>query len=135
MFPKDTIVRPGARISLSSRITGLTPSHAGEVEWAVIGETRDVHLINKVVEEKREERINGIKSEIGQLEQRLALTRVSAMAARPVSSSVSTATQEDEVEEIEETPEVNLAAAITSIDSGEDVGFWERFKKFFLRTR
>lgn len=129
MFPKDTIVRPGARVSFSSKITGLTPVHAGEVEWVVIGENRNVWKVEQMVEARKEEKIASIKNEIDTLQQRLATAQANVVAFPPTQTIVQAEPGALELSE------ANLAAAMASTEADNRAGWWNRFTKFLLGRR
>lgn len=70
VFPKDTILKPNAEVTFSSKKTGLTPSSKNEVFLFSYGDTERAKMNAKILEEK-EKRIKKIKFELEQLKEKI----------------------------------------------------------------
>ncbi|MBI1974603.1 MAG: helix-hairpin-helix domain-containing protein [Candidatus Zambryskibacteria bacterium] len=114
LFPKDTIIRAGQNITLSSRVTELKPNSPFDVQIAVVGDTEQPKMMAKIEEEKTKQ-IASIKNQITSLQQQMASLLTPALAVQPPS---------EEVAEISEIPPQTASVK---------VGWLQLIKKFFLR--
>lgn len=105
-FPKDTIIKSKQSIFFSSKVTGLLPAN--------------VHEVLILVKRNKTEQIEFIQNQIASLRQQVANVSEPPYLAIQQSSEV----REEEVELVE----IQTATVVKS-------GWFETFKRFFLRTR
>lgn len=131
VFPENTFIGAGQKISFSSKVTGIRPNTLGEVELRVFGER--VGQATKVMHEEEVQKmvkIAAIKKEVGELQGKVAAMRSSA--PKYFAPDVSPASVPEVVEK-DDGVQTQTALVLESIDEVVSEGWWGRLKKFFLR--
>lgn len=138
LFPKDTIIGSGVKISFSSGITGLVPKDVYNVELATVADNQNTIIVARQLEERRDEKISHIRNQISELQQRLAEIRHRGSSQTGVSEitemtgEVTEATDQENQDTEAITPFSQTASVAQSI---EPDSWFDTIKKFFLRTR
>lgn len=130
VFPQDTIIKAGQKISFGSNVTGLDLSRQLGVSLATVGtEVRPQEVIAKI-DKERQEKIAHLSIELGVLQDRLAV-----MVAREDVQKSSIIEQKDK-EIIESQSQTALVLDTVSEEDAGNLGGWlETLKHFFFRTQ
>ncbi len=122
-FPKDTIIKAGQALTLSSVITLLKPANTSEVAMLVIGYVEEAKVKQKIAEEKNK-MILSLEKRLWQLESSLASQQFVYASPSPVVVPAPAAT----------TSEVLKSEAQTAIatEAVERSSWWQTFKKFLM---
>jgi len=137
IFPEDTIIRAGQKISFDSKITGLTSARPEDTSLVVVGmEVKPQEILAKI-EEQKSTKIISIRNEIAALEQqRLALLQGETPNLKITEDKnypLVIETENIKDKDIEQTAMVLNSIPEVKISK---IGKWmEIFKLFFLRTR
>jgi hypothetical protein len=123
-FPQETFLKPGQTIAFSSRVTGLKPSSALEVELFIIGQT-ERPKINEKIEVLRQDKITALQYKIWELQEALG-----SRTTPPASVALQVPTLP-----ISEDPLPITAAAAAAISEESDRGWFRTLKKFFLGSK
>jgi competence protein ComEA len=126
-FPKDTIIKAGAKISFGAKATGLVPLGGESVQLMVIGTEVKSQEVIAEAEEQKTEKIAFLQNQILELEQTLAsLSRedkpepIAEEAALPLAAEP----------EIAPEPPLNTASAQEAVHSS----WLQTVKQFLLKT-
>lgn len=130
LFPKDTIIKAGQKISFGSKVTGLSPNTVNDVQSIVIGDTEQPKIGQRIAEEKMN-KIADLQNQLALLKQQMASIAPPAphLAVQPPSEPSS---EKSVVEKLIEPEEIEVAESQTAIAKDGWLGF---FKRFFLRTK
>ncbi len=123
VFPQDTLLKSGQRISFSSKVTGLYPHSVGEVYLLTLGGV-EPNKVEKEIEEKRLEMMSSIENKLSLLRSELSSAVEGSEVVEsdvPVSQVASVAMAVSEPRDMVE----------TEVESGS--GWWQKFKRFLLR--
>jgi hypothetical protein len=123
-FPQETFLKPGQTIAFSSRVTGLKPSSALEVELFIIGQT-ERPKINEKIEVLRQDKITALQYKIWELQEALG-----SRTTPPASVALQVPTLP-----ISEDPLPITTAAAAAISEESDRGWFRTLKKFFLGSK
>lgn len=136
VFPKDTIIKAGQKISFGSEITGLIPSSATGISLVVVGTEVRPQKVLAEIEEQRLEQIARIQSQLRVLQRQLA-----GISNQQDSTSVTLAATappivEKLVEPKDNEPQTALVIeAVPESTNGVMSKWLEILKRFFFRTR
>ncbi len=127
IFPRDTILEGGERVSFGAKITGLHPADTASVQILVVGDTERPEIGEKLALEKAT-RITELQSSIAalQLEMvRMSVGRAVTAAPSPIAEPIQ--------------PEVEVETATQAASASESisqlpVGWLETIKHFFFGT-
>ncbi|MDO8728759.1 MAG: PKD domain-containing protein [bacterium] len=139
-FPKDTIMKPGQKISFGANVTGLTPSEQSEISLMIVGTEFKLQEIMIKVEEQRLDKIAQVRSQLSVLQQQLTALSSQQNIAKSTKVIKNPVIDEPVVKELVETEidESQTASAIDAITVEESSGIiknWlQTLKRFFFRT-
>jgi comEA protein len=74
-FPRDTIVKAGARISFSRKITGLVPQGVSDTSLMIVGEGFNLITYNRKIESDRLAQISKLETQLNELKERMVQLR------------------------------------------------------------
>ncbi len=137
VFPKDTIIKAGQKISFDGRVTGLTPFGPTGVSLMVVGtEIRPQEVLAKI-EEQRLEQITQIQSQLSVLQKQLADISNQQNGADATVAAVVPPIAEESVEPENNKPQTALVidAVIPETSSNAMDGWLQTLKRFFFRTQ
>ena len=140
VFPKDTIIKAGQKISFGANVTGLNLlEQSGVVLWIVGTELKPQEIMAKI-EEQRLEKIAQVNNQLSTLRQQLAIlsNQQSVAKARVFSNStIEKSTTEEFVEtENNESQTASVIDAVTPEESSGIIDRWfQTLKHFFFRTQ
>lgn len=135
IFPRDTIIKAGQRISFGANITGLDLSKNPRVSLIVVGTEVKSYEVLARVEAERQEEIKRLSLELNMLQDKLAAlqtgTRLSNVAQKQVTPLEVTV-------DATQTGESQTALVLESVGTIRSTAIdnWLKFlKRFFLRIR
>ncbi|OHA89818.1 MAG: hypothetical protein A3C70_01000 [Candidatus Zambryskibacteria bacterium RIFCSPHIGHO2_02_FULL_43_14] len=146
LFPQDTIVAAKQKISFSTAVTGLKPTHPTDVYLVVVGASPSNINIAAKIEEERLAQIALVQSQIYELQQELVVVTEQEEDVRLSTTTEIIESEEPKVEEINKVEEKNPAElqlesqtalvtnAISETKSGIMSSWLNILKRFFFRT-
>ena len=137
VFPKDTIIKPGQRISFDGHITGLTPFGPTSVSLIVVGTEIKPQEVLAKIEEQRLEQITRMQSQLLVLQKQLADISNQQNGADATTVTVASPVTEKLVEPKDNKPQTaSVIDAVVSETSFNTKGSWlQTLKRFFFRTQ
>ena len=137
VFPKDTIVKAGQRISFGGHITGLTPFGPSNVSLMVVGTEIKPQEVLARIEEQRLEQITRMQSQLLVLQKQLADISNQRNSANVTTATIASPIVEKLVEPKDNKPQTALAidAVIPETSSNAMNGWLQTLKRFFFRTQ
>ena len=139
VFPQDTIVKAGQKISFGRYITGLIPFGSSDVSLAVVGTEVRPQIVIAKIEEQKLEQIAHVQNQISVLQKQLAdissrqnIANSAGVTASPNEESI----VEDIVEpENSESQTALVIEAVSESGTGKIGGWFQTLKRFFFRTQ
>ena len=126
LFPEDTIILAGQKISFSSTVTGLKPLNASEVSFLVTGNHPTPQDVTFLVSEEKSKQVANMQMKLDELKTQLA--------------QITHTTNPPSIAIVEEPPSGVSQTAIalegaTNIRESKVSQWFETIKHFFLRTQ
>lgn len=136
VFPKDTIIKAGQKISFGSEITGLVPSSATGISLVVVGTEVRPQKVLAEIEEQRLEQIARVQSQLLVLQKQLASISNQQDGTNVAMTNVTSPIAEELVGPEDNEPQTALAIdAIPESTTGIMSKWLETLKRFFFRTQ
>jgi len=130
IFPKDTIIKAGQKVSFSSKVTGLTDAVVMGVNLMVLEEASLEQNIRKKIEENKLVKINEIRNNIAVLERRVA-----SIISENKSKNTKEILGEVAIDDQEETNQIASVIQSQPISNKESGGLLGILKRFFLKNK
>lgn len=137
LFPQDTIINSGQKISFASNITGLYPSSTRDVFVKVVDPGIELRQNREVMDEQKLEQIAYIKSKAHELQKKIAsfydkdeVTDNSVRVVRNIESEM--------VDDSIGSQQALVLEAVSNLEEdggSEQEGWFGRLKKFIFRTQ
>jgi len=141
VFPKDTIIKAGQKISFGANITGLSVSGLSDVSLMIVGTGIKPQEIMAKIEEQRLEKIAQVNNQLSMLRQQLAVLSNQQKFAKSTEIATQSVAEEQVAEELVESEnnESQTASVIDAVTPEESSGIIDRWfqtlKHFFFRTQ
>lgn len=140
IFPRDTIIKAGQKISFGANVTGLNAPGLSAISLMVVGAETGVQDIIVKMEKARQEKIGRLSAELNVLQDELAKLKARERSSSPIQEELKrSGAMTDEVQNTAsggDKPQTALAsqAAEAVLPSKLD-GWFETVRRFFFRAQ